>query len=149
MKLLAGIVLFCLCALAGEERARRLQRREKRLAKLHELILAIGDRQMNALVSFREGALLCPPSPEREELLKMSGGGESDMPLLTGEEKARLAAYARSDSRSVAALRSEREALLALLQQDGTRTREELTHKGQVYRSVGYLCGVAALLLVL
>ena len=66
MKLLAGIVLFCLCALAGEERARRLQRREKRLAKLHELILAIGDRQMNALVSFREGALLCPPSPERE-----------------------------------------------------------------------------------
>ena len=149
MKLLAGIVLFCLCALAGEERARRLQRREQRLARVTEVSVGSGDRQMDAVGSSREGALLCPPSPEREELLKLSGGGESDMPLLTGEEKARLAAYARSDSRSVAALRSEREALLALLQQDGTRTREELTHKGQVCRSVGYLCGVAALLLVL
>ena len=92
---------------------------------------------------------MCPPSPEREALLKLSGGDDACLSLLTAEESACLAAYARSESRSVAALRSEREALLALLQRERDRTREELGGKGQVYRSVGYLTGAAALLLVL
>ena len=71
------------------------------------------------------------------------------MPLLTAEERAALGAYARTQSRSLAALRAERDALLTLLQQARDSTREELGRKGQVYRSVGYLCGVAVLLLVL
>lgn len=149
MKLLAGIALFCLCALTGEGRARRLQRREKTLMQLYELIRAIGDRQQSAFVSFWDGAMLCPPSPEREALLRLSRGEEDRLPLLTAEERGSLARYARSDSRSVTALRAEREALLTQLQQDRDRTREELKTKGQVYRSVGYLSGMAALLLVL
>ncbi len=149
MKLLAGIALFILCALMGERRARWLQRREQALSKFHELIRRIGDRQLSGLVSFSEAALGCPPSKEREELLKLSRGEGVETPLLTGEETARLLAYARSESRSVEALRSERDALLVLLEQERDRTKEEWTHKGQLYRSVGYLCGAAALLLVL
>ena len=149
MKLLAGIALFLLCALAGESRSRRLQRRVQALLKLHELIREIGERQLAALVSFREGALRCPPSPEREQLMDLSRGRGPSMPLLTAEEQGALAAYARSETRSPAELRAERDALLTLLQQARDSTREELGRKGQVYRSVGYLCGVAVLLLVL
>lgn len=149
MKLLAGIALFLLCAVAGESRSRRLQRREQALLKLHELIREIGERQLTALVSFREGALRCPPTPEREQLMDLSRGREPSMPLLTAEERNALAAYARSETRSPAALRAERDALLALLQRSREQTAAELKNKGQVYRSVGYLTGVAALLLVL
>ena len=149
MKLLAGTVLFLLCALAGEGRARCLRRRERLLSTIYELISDIGDRQQRALISFREGALLCPSSPERDQLLNMAAGVTVCLPSMTTEEKAKLAAYARSDSRSVSILRTERDALLCMLQQSRDRTREELAGKGQVYRSVGYLCGVAALLLVL
>ena len=60
-----------------------------------------------------------------------------------------LAAYARSETRSPAELRAERDALLALLRRSREQTAAELKSKGQVYRSVGYLTGVAALLLVL
>lgn len=149
MKLLAGIVLFLLCGLTGEGRARRLQRRERTLSNLRELIAQIGDRQQAALVSFREAALGCHPSPEREALLRLSKGEDAFLPLLTAEELSSLAAYARSDSRSVSALRAERAAVLALLARERDRTREEWQRKGQVYRAVGYLCGVAVLLLVL
>ena len=44
---------------------------------------------------------------------------------------------------------AERDALLALLQRSREQTAAEIKNKGQVYRSVGYLTGVAALLLVL
>ena len=149
MKLLAGIALFLLCALAGESRSRRLQRRAQALLKLFELIREIGERQLAALVSFREGALRCPPSPEREQLIDLSRGRGPSMPLLTAEEQGALAAYARSETRSPAELRAERDALLALLRRSREQTAAELKSKGQVYRSVGYLTGVAALLLVL
>ena len=149
MKLLAGVVLFLLCSLVGEGKARRLVRREQTLMDLHGLIRQIGDRQLTGLVSFREAAFRCPPSAAREKLLALSGGDEPDMPLLTAEERAALGAYARTQSRSLAALRAKRDALLTLLQQARDSTREELGRKGQVYRSVGYLCGVAVLLLVL
>ena len=149
MKLLAGIALFLLCALAGESRSRRLQRRAQALLKLFELIREIGERQLTALLSFQESALRCPPTPEREQLMDLSRGREPSMPLLTAEERNALAAYARSETRSPAALRAERDALLALLQRSREQTAAELKNKGQVYRSVGYLTGVAALLLVL
>ena len=149
MKLLAGIALFLLCALAGESRSRRLQRRAQALLKLYELIREIGERQLAALLSFQESALRCPPSPEREQLLELARGKEPSMPLLTAEEQSALAAYARSETRSPAALRAERDALLALLQRSREQTAAELKNKGQVYRSVGYLTGAAALLLVL
>ena len=71
------------------------------------------------------------------------------MPLLTAEEQNALAAYARSETRSPAALRAERDALLALLSRNREQAKAELAGKGQIYRSVGYLTGVAALLLVL
>ena len=149
MKLLAGLALFILCALVGEGRARRLLRRERTIGKLHDLIQAIGDRQLTGLISFQEAALGCPPSPERALLLSLARGETSDSDLLTAEELTALRAYARSDSRSVSALRMERDALLAFLQKERDRTRQELSRKGQVYRSMGYLCGAAALLLVL
>ncbi len=149
MKLLAGIALFLLCALAGESRSRRLQRRAQALLKLHELIREIGERQLTALLSFQESALRCPPSPEREQLMDLSRGRGPSMPLLTAEEQNTLAAYARSETRSPAELRAERDALLALLQRSREQTAAEIKNKGQVYRSVGYLTGVAALLLVL
>ncbi len=149
MKLLAGLALFLLCALVGEGRARRLLRRERIIGKLHDLIQAIGDRQLTALTSFQEAALGCPPSSERALLLSLARGETSDSDFLTAEELAALRAYARSDSRSVSALRMERDALLAFLQKERDRTRQELSRKGQVYRSMGYLCGAAALLLVL
>ena len=149
MKLLAGALLFLLCGLAGEGKARSLVRRERTLGKLHDLIREIGDRQLSGLVSFREGTLRCAPSPERDQLLALSQGKEADMPLLTAEELSALGAYARSESRSLEALRAERDGLLSLLQRERDQTREELSRKGQVYRSVGYLCGAAALLLVL
>ena len=149
MKLMTGILLFFLCASVGEGRARRLQRRERTLAKLHELIREIGDRQISGLVSFQEAAMERPSSQEREELLDLSRGEGSFARLLTEVERARLTAYARSESRSLGTLRTEQEALLSLLQQERDRTREELAIKGQVYRSVGYLCGAAVLLLVL
>lgn len=149
MKLLAGMALFLLCALAGEGRARRLQRRDQTLFRIFELIRDIGDRQLSGLISFQEAALRCPPSPERQLLLDLSQGRDTGGSLLTAEEMDRLSAYARSESRSVAALRAERDVLLELLQRERDRTHEDLTRKGQVYRSVGYLSGVAALLLVL
>ena len=149
MKLLAGIALFLLCALAGESRGRRLQRRAQALRKLHDLVHEIGERQLAALVSFREGALRCPSTPEREQLMDLSRGREPSMPLLTAEEQGALAAYARSETRSPAELRAERDALLALLQRSREQTAAEIKSKGQVYRSVAYLTGVAALLLVL
>ena len=149
MKLLAGIALFLLCALTGESRSRRLQRRAQALLKLYELIREIGERQLAALLSFQESALRCPPSPEREQLLELARGKEPSMPLLTAEEKSALAAYARAETRSPAALRAERDALLALLQRSREQTAAEIKNKGQVYRSVGYLTGAAALLLVL
>ena len=71
------------------------------------------------------------------------------LPLLTDRELAALSAYARSRSRSLETLRAERDALLTLLEGEREQTHGELLHKGQVYRSVGYLGGVAALLLVL
>ena len=149
MKLVAGALLFLVCALVGEGKARSLVRRQRTLAGFMELIREIGDRQLSGLVSFREGALRCPSSPERDQLLALTQGSEAELPLLTREERAALAAYARSESRSLEALRAERDGLLGLLQKGLDRTREELSHKGQVYRSVGYLCGAAALLLVL
>ena len=149
MKLLAGITLFLLCALAGEGRSRRLRRRAQTLLRVYELIHEIGDRQLTALMSFREGALFCPPSPERERLLLLANGTDAALPLLTGEENAALGAYARSESRSSSALRAERDGLLALLQRNREQAEEELQNKGQVYRSVGYLCGAALLLLVI
>ena len=149
MKLLAGALLFLLCGLVGEGKARCLARRERSLKDLHGLIEKIGDWQLSGLVSFREGALRCPPSPEQEQLLTLAQGKEADMLLLTAEERSSLAAYVRSDSRSLEALRAQRNELLALLREAQERTRQELSRKGQVYRSVGYLCGAAALLLVL
>lgn len=149
MKLMAGIMLFGLCALAGEGRARRLRRRERTLSGLCDLIREIGDRQMTGLVSFREAAMACSPSREKEQLLCLLQDKTAQLPLLTAEETARLAAYARSDSRSVASLRLERDALVSLLERNRDKTKEELAGKGQVYRSVGYLTGAAALLLVL
>lgn len=149
MKLVAGALLFLLCGLAGEGKARRLIRRERTLVKLYELIKEIGDRQLTGLVSFREGAIRCPPSPERDQLLALAQGKEVDMSLLTAEERAALKAYVRSDSRSLEALRTQRDALLTLLRRERDQTKEELSRKGQVYRSVGYLFGVAVLLLVL
>ena len=149
MKLMAGIALFLLCALVGEGRSRRLLRREQTLLAFHELIRRIGEKQLTALVSFREGALTCPPSPEREALLQLASGGEPPVSLLTAEERARIAAYARSESRSAAALRAERDELLSLLEKNREQARADLLRKGQVCRSVGYLVGAAALLLVL
>ena len=86
---------------------------------------------------------------EREQLMDLSRGRGPSMPLLTAEEQGALAAYARSETRSPAELRAERDALLALLQRSREQTAAEIKNKGQVYRSVGYLTGVAALLLVL
>ena len=149
MKLLAGMALFLLCALWGEGKARRLQRREQTLARLHDLLRDVGDRQLTGLVPFREAVLRCSPSPERALLLDLLEDRETSLPLLTTEEAARLKAYARSESRSVTALRGELDALLSLLQGERERTRAEHRGRGQVYRSVGYLFGVAALLLVL
>ncbi len=149
MKLLAGALLFFLCALAGEGKARRLVHRERTLMKLHELIQKIGDQQITGLVSFQEGALRCPPSMERDQLLFLAQGKEAELPLLTAEERAAIAAYVRAETRSVGELRSQRDALLILLRRERDRTQEELSQKGQVYRSVGYLFGVAVLLLVL
>ena len=114
MKLLAGIALFLLCALAGEGKSRRLSHREQTLRRLHELVREIGEKQLATLVSFRESALSCPPSPERELLLQLVCGQEVSVPLLTAEERDGLAAYARAESRSSADLRTERDALLAL-----------------------------------
>lgn len=149
MKLLAGALLFLLCALVGEKKAKRLARRERTLIRLHGLIEEIGDRQLSLLVSFREAALRCPPSPERDELLALAQGTDAEIPLLTAEEQAALAAYARSETRSMSELRNQRDVLLRLLCRERDQTREELAHKGQVYRSVGYLLGVAVLLLIL
>ena len=149
MKLMAGVLAFLLCALAGEGKARHLMRREQSLARLYGLLREIGDRQVSGLVSFREGTIRCPPSPERDQLLALARGEGPMTPLLTAEERASVLAYARSESRSVSALRRERDALLTLLQRERDRTREELSRKGRVYRSVGYLCGAAVLLLVL
>ena len=149
MKLLAGALLFLLCALVGEKKAQRLARRERTLIRLHGLIEEIGDRQLSLLVSFREAALRCPPSPERDELLALAQGTDAEIPLLTAEERAALAAYARSETRSMSELRNQRDVLLRLLCRERDQTREELAHKGQVYRSVGYLLGVAVLLLIL
>lgn len=149
MKLVAGAFVFILCGLVGEGKARRLMRRERTLSKLQGLIREIGDRQLTGLVSFREGALRCGASPERDQLLALAEGKEPDMPLLRPEERASLAAYARSESRSIETLRTDRDALLAMLQRERDETGQELARKGQVYRSVGYLCGAAALLLVL
>ena len=56
--------------------------------------------------------------------------------------------YSLSDGQ-LAVKRAERDALLVLLQRSREQTAAELKNKGQVYRSVGYLTGVAALLLVL
>lgn len=149
MKLLAGALLFLLCALVGEKKAKRLARRERTLIRLHGLIEEIGDRQLSLLVSFREAALRCPPSPERDELLALAQGTDAEIPLLTAEERAALAAYARSETRSMSELGNQRDVLLRLLCRERDQTREELAHKGQVYRSVGYLLGVAVLLLIL
>ncbi len=149
MKLLAGMALFLLCALAGEGKSRRLQRRAQTLFRLHELVREIGDRQLAALMSFREGVLYCQPSPEREQLLRLASGKEAALPLLTAEENDALGAYARSDSRSPSALRAERDGLLALLRRSREQAEAELESKGRVYRSVGYLCGAALLLLVI
>lgn len=149
MKLLAGIALFLLCAITGEGKARRLQRREKTLSKLCELLQEIGERQQRTLVSFQEGALMCPPSPEREALLQLAGGKDLCLPLLKAAERSILAAYARSGSRSVSELKTEQDRLLSLLQKAREQAAEEQMRKGQVCRSVGYLCGAAVLLLVL
>ena len=149
MKLMAGIVLFLLCALAGEEKSRRLLRREQELFSLRELIKRIGEGQLTALVSFREAALSCPPSPTRDQLLRLAEGREKDVPLLKREEADRLLAYVRSESRSPSALRGDLDDLLALLLRAGEQARAERTSKGQIYRSVGCLVGAAALLLVL
>ena len=149
MKLLAGMMLFLLCALAGEGKARRLLRREKALTGFYELIRSAGDRQLLTLIPFREALLSCPPSPEREQLTALLRGNKGEISLLTSEEVDRLAAYARSESRSLAALRAERDDLLTMLQGARDSMKEERMQKGQIYRSVGYLFGVAALLLVL
>ena len=149
MKLLAGALLFLVCALVGEGKARRLSRREQTLLRLHGLIREIGDRQLASLVSFQEGALRCPPSQEREQLLAMAQGKETQTPLLTAEERTALTAYARAETRSLEALKTSRDELLALLWRERDRVREESTRKGQIYRSMGYLCGAAVLLLIL
>ena len=135
--------------LGGGKQEPPSERRAQALLKLFELIREIGERQLTALLSFQESALRCPLSSEREQLLELARGKEPSMPLLTAEEQSALAAYARSETRSPAALRAERDALLALLQRSREQTAAELKNKGQVYRSVGYLTGVAALLLVL
>ncbi len=149
MKLLAGMALFLLCAMMGEGRVRRLQRREQTLTRLHGLLREIGERQLTGLASFREAAMRCPASPEREWLLTLLQDKEAQISLLTPEEAASISAYARSDNRSLAALRAERDALLTLLLRERDGVKEERRGKGQVYRSVGYLFGVAAMLLVL
>ena len=149
MKLLAGMMLFLLCGLAGERSARRLQRRRRTLTVLQDHIQQVRERQLTCLMSFREAVLSCPVSPEREGLLGLCGESREQLPLLTVEETKRLAAYARTESRSIATLRTERDALLTFLRQAKGRTGEELSTKGSVYRSVGYLLGAAALLLVL
>lgn len=149
MKLLAGMVLFLLCALVGEGKSRRLLRREQALARFHALIGEIGEKQLLGLLSFQEALLACPPSPERDQLMDLSRGKEPDMSLLTPEERGCLAAYARSNSRSLSALRAERDDLLTLLQRGRDGAKEERMGKGQVYRSVGYLFGAAVLLLIL
>ena len=149
MKLMAGIALFLLCALAGEGKSRRLLRREQMLFNLHELIGRIGAKQLTALVSFREAALSCPPSSERDQLLGLAEGREIGVSLLKKEEADRLMAYARSESRSPSALRAELDGVLSLLRRAAEQARAERVSKGQICRSMGIFVGAAALLLVL
>lgn|GEM_PF-2939290 len=148
MKLAAGIVLFLLCGLAGEQKSRRLSRRVHVLFALKSLIRQISDRQLCGLVSFREAARGCPASPEKELLLTLAAGQTAGPAPLSPEEAGRIRAYARRDSLSAADLERERDALLALLEGAEAAARQELQQKGQVYRSVGYLSGMALLLLV-
>ena len=53
------------------------------------------------------------------------------MPLLTAEERARIAAYIRSESRSSAALRAERDELLTLLEKSQEQAGAELLARGR------------------
>ena len=149
MKLAAGILLFLLCGLAGEQKSRRLSRRAGTLAALETLIRQIGDRQLNELVSFEEGVRSCPPSPERDYLLSLVRGQAAGPALLAPEEEERLRTYARRDSRDTADLSQARDSLLDLFSKAAKDARREQRQKGQVYRSVGYLAGMAVLLLVL
>ena len=149
MKLAAGIVLFLLCGLAGEQKSRRLVRRSRALSNLGALIRQISDRQIGELIPFAKAAQGCPPSQERDYLLSLTGGQAAGIMPLTPEEEKHLLAYARRDSRSTADLKRERDGLLALLNRAAEGARQELQQKGQVYRSVGYLTGMAVLLLVL
>lgn len=149
MKLAAGIVLFLLCGLAGEQKSRRLVRRARALSNLGVLIRQISDRQLSELICFAKAAQGCPPSQERDYLLSLIGGQAAGIMPLTPEEEKRLLSYAHRDSRSTADLERERDGLLALLNRAAEGARQELQQKGQVYRSVGYLTGMAVLLLVL
>ena len=90
VKLLAGIALFLLCALVGEGKSRRLAKRERTLSAFCKLIREIGERQQSALVSFREGALMSPPSPEREALLELAGRKDPDLVLPEGFGERRI-----------------------------------------------------------
>ena len=78
MKLWAGIALFLLCALAGESRGRRLQRRAQALRKLHDLVHEIGERQLTALVSFGRGP--CAARPRRNGSSSWTFRGAGDRP---------------------------------------------------------------------
>ena len=109
--------------------------------------LSFQEKQLD--IQIEEEDLSVPDGISIDDPVRMYLKDIGRVPLLTAEETARLAAYARSDSRSVASLRLERDALVSLLERNRDKTKEELAGKGQVYRSVGYLTGAAALLLVL
>lgn len=148
MKLAAGVMLFCLCSLIGEQKRRGLLGRVRALEAYMALIRRITETQARELIPFFQAALRCPPSEEREALLQLARGETAPCPALTTEEREALSAFARREHRSLGDLRRETDALLAALEAAHERAKADYDQKGRVYGAIGYLSGLAVLLLV-
>lgn len=149
MKLTAGLMLFALCALMGERASRALSGRERTLGVMIGLIRRAGDRQIQNLCSLSSALKEEPAGPEQQWLLALSCGEiqPSFLPLSKEEEEG-VRRFAALSIFSPQGLRQEQETLVKQLSAARQRAMAERAEKGRIYRSMGYLSGVAALLLV-
>ncbi|MBQ7278044.1 MAG: hypothetical protein IJR17_02445 [Clostridia bacterium] len=148
MKLAAGGVLFLLCVLMGEGASRKTARREQALGELILLLQRVGDRQQHSLCSYESALLQEPPSSLQRLLLSLLRGTPLECDYLTEEERNLVRDYARQQFPSLQEAGKSLNQLLHGLSAAQAQAAAQRQQKGRLYRSMGYLSGVAALLLV-
>lgn len=155
MKLLSGALAFCVCALWGMEKSKRLSERYNTLAELQQIAGGLKEQLTVRRLSVKQGLAALPEGRGRSfcEALLESGVPSSQSRywgLLKKEELKALREYLlNAGSWSLSELVYKSETLEGELDKRKQEALAESKGKGKLFRSLGIAAGAAAALLLI